>query len=248
MKIGHILTIAAALLASTACNNDKSNSAPTTSAGETIKVDPPQDGDWSKIVNQTAAGGYLMGNPQAPAKLIEIGALTCSHCREFDETGVPSLIEKYVKTGKVSWEFRPYLLSGLDVPANLIVRCNGPKAFFPLMRALYEDQPNWLAKVSATAPGRAEQIQSLPPQQQFAELAKLADLQSWAAVRGVPRAKSEQCLKDEAAVAQLVQQTSDVQAQFPKFAGTPSFILNGEMLEISATWPSLEPELKKALQ
>jgi protein-disulfide isomerase len=248
MKFGYMLTVAAALLASAACTSEKNNSAPASSSGETIKVDPPQDGDWSKIVNQTAEGGFLMGNPQAQAKLIEIGALTCSHCRDFDEQGVPSLIEKYVKTGKVSWEFRPYLLSGLDVPANLIVRCNGPQAFFPLARALYKDQPEWIARIGAAPPEQVERIQNLPPQQQFAELAKLADLQTWAAARGVPRAKSDQCLRDQKTAEALVQQTSDVQAQYPKFQGTPTFILNGEMLEISATWPNLEPELKKALQ
>ena len=48
----------------------------------------------------------MMGNPNAKVKLIEIGSLTCPHCREFDEKGVPTLIDKYVKTGQVSWEFR----------------------------------------------------------------------------------------------------------------------------------------------
>ena len=101
------------------------------------------------VVNETAAG-YMMGNPNAKVKLVEVGALTCPHCREFDEKGVPNLVDKYVKTGQVSWEFRNYMLHGLDVSATLIARCNGLKSFFPLVRAFYKDQPTWIGKISAT--------------------------------------------------------------------------------------------------
>ena len=41
----------------------------------------------------------MMGNPNAKVKLVEIGSLTCPHCREFDEKGVPTLVDKYVKIG-----------------------------------------------------------------------------------------------------------------------------------------------------
>ena len=40
----------------------------------------------------------------------------------FDDEGVPTLIEKYVKPGIVSWEFRPYVIHGpIDMAANLVV-------------------------------------------------------------------------------------------------------------------------------
>ena len=33
---------------------------------------------------------------------------------------MPTLIEKYVKSGQVSWEFRPYIIHGpVDMAANL---------------------------------------------------------------------------------------------------------------------------------
>ena len=213
-----------------------------------VKVDPPKSGDWSEIVIATPAGGYQMGDPNAKVRLVEIGALTCPHCREFDEMAAQPLIDKYVKTGKVAWEFRPYLLNGLDVPANMIVQCNGAKTFFPLMRALYKDQPAWLAKIQATPTAQLEQLSTMAPAQQFKEFARLAGLQEWAAVRGVPRAKSDQCLSDQAKADQLVQMTSDVLSKYPKFPGTPAFILNDEMLEVGGTWANVEPEIVKALQ
>jgi protein-disulfide isomerase len=195
----------------------------------------------------SSAGGFLMGNPNAKVKLIEIGALTCPHCRAFDEKGVPTLVDTYVKSGQVSWEFRSYLLHGLDVPANLIVRCNGAATFFPLMRAMYKDQLSWEKKYQEVSDDQLKAIQNLPQNQQFIAMAKIAGFQDWAAARGVPVAKSTQCLTDQNALNQLVQMASDATTQFPSFQGTPTFIINGTMVENTATWDKLEPALKKAV-
>ena len=55
-----------------------------------------------------------------------------------------------MKPGKISWEFRPYVIHGaIDVAADLVVRCNGLKTFFPLARSLYKDQAVWLGKIEA---------------------------------------------------------------------------------------------------
>lgn len=242
-----LLLAAAALVSLSACGSDKGGENNAAASQPVTPVTPPANGDWSTVVTQTTAGGFMMGNPDAKVKLVEIGALTCSHCREFEETGGQPLTENYVKNGQVSWEFRPYLLNGLDVPANLIARCNGAGSFFPLMRAMYKDQSVWLGKIQSVPQAQVEQVQNLPPDQQFVQLARLAGLQDWAAMRGVAQAKSEQCLKNEEAVTQLVQQTSDVTSQFPNFKGTPSFVLNGQLLENTATWPLLEPKIKEAL-
>ena len=249
MRVRTYLTCVMAALALAACKKQDAGTA-ASAANDTVAVTqaaPPPGGTWVDVVNATSAG-FMKGNPDAKVKLVEIGALTCPHCREFDEKGVPALLENYVKTGQVSWEFRPFLLHGLDLPANLIARCNGLKTFFPLVRALYKDQPTWVGKIAAAPEDRLAQIQSLPVNQQFAELATLAGLQDWAAIRGVPRAKSDQCLRDEKTVDMLVQQTSDVTNQYPQFPGTPAFILNGKLLDKTASWQALEPQLKAALQ
>lgn len=246
MKPHYLAVALAAILASAACNAEKGNdaAAATTSA---VKVAPPKNGDWSTVVTQTPAGGFLMGNPNATVKLVEIGALTCPHCREFDETGAAPLIDNYVKSGRVSWEFRTYLLNGLDIPAALIARCNGPKTFFPLMRAIYKDQPAWIGKIQSAPQAQLEQVQNLPPNQQWLAMAKLAGLQQWAAQHGIPSAKSNACLANQAEADKLVQMNSDVVSQYPGFRGTPSFILNGKLLDTPGTWKELEPQLRAAL-
>ncbi|HEX8840181.1 MAG TPA: thioredoxin domain-containing protein, partial [Sphingomicrobium sp.] len=87
-----------------------------------------------------------------------------------------------------------------------------------------------------------------PIPQQFVELASLAGLQDWAAARGVPQAKTQQCLTDQKKIDQLVQISADVTNQYPDFQGTPSFIINGNMLKDTASWDKLQPQLDAALK
>jgi protein-disulfide isomerase len=183
-------------------------------------------------------------------KLIEIGSLSCPHCKLFEDEGVPTLIEKYVKPGNVSWEFRPYLIHGpIDMAADLIARCNGPKTFFPLAQALYKDQSVWVGKIEAAPQDKVQQIQNLPTNQIFVAMANLLGLQDWAAARGVPQAKSNECLSDQKMIDHEVQVTSNVNSQFPDFVGTPSFVINGKLQPKEvASWDKLKPLLDAALK
>lgn len=248
MKPTYFLACAAALVAIAGCNSNQGNAATGDGAnGAMVKVDPPKNGDWSTIVTPTAAGGFMMGNPNAKVQLIEYGSMTCSHCRDFDETGTGPLIDGYVKTGKVAFEYRNYVRDAFDLTASLIARCNGAKGFFPMTRALFKDQDKWVGTIQKVPPAQLEALQELPPTKQFVELAKLAGFQQYAAVRGVPVAKSTQCLANENMVNQLVQMAGDATSQYPDFPGTPTFILNGKMLERVASWKDLEGKIKSAL-
>jgi protein-disulfide isomerase len=250
MKRSAFLACAAATLALAACNKkEQQGSAPA--ANDTVKItqaNPPPGGTWSDVVNETAAG-FMMGNPNAKVKLVEIGSLSCPHCQKFEEEGAPILVDKYVKTGQVSWEFRPYVIHGpIDMATNLLLRCNGPKTFFPLVQALYSDQASWLDKVQGVPQDKLEQVQNLPPTQVFTAMASLMGLQDWFAARGMAQAKANQCLSDEKRIDQEVQLTSDVTTQFPDFVGTPSFIINGKLLDKTASWEALKPQLDEALK
>ena len=246
MKPSIFLASSVALVAIAGCNSNPGDAA----TGNSVKLEqvaPPKGGDWSQVYNMTEAGGILMGNPDAKIRLIEYGSLTCPHCREFDEKGAPQLIDKYVKSGQVAWEFRNYVRDAVDLTATLIARCNGAKTFFPLSRSLFHDQEQWIGRIQQIPQDQLTRVQGLPPSQQFLELAKAAGLQDYAAARGIPVAKSSQCLSDENAVNQLVQMTSNVTNEFPNFPGTPTFVIGGKMLEKTATWEALEPQLQAAL-
>jgi len=255
MKPSIILLATAAILASGACNAKNGGNAATGNAVESTAVEavkPPANGDWSTVTVATSAGGFRMGNPDAKVKLIEYGSMTCPHCASFSKAGFEPLADNYVKSGKVSFEFRNYVRDPFDIAASLIARCNGSKSFFPLTEALYKDQQDWVGKIQAAPEAQINGLQNLPPDKQFVEIAKIADLQQWAAMRGVPAAKSGKCLTDQGAVDQLVQMNSDATTQFPKFQGTPTFIINGSMVELgpvteAQVWSALETKIKEAL-
>src|ERR1051325_7226246 len=105
MKARIFLASATAALALAGCNK-KGETPSTATSNETVTIteaNPPPGGTWADVVNATSAG-VMMGNPNAKVKLVEIGSLSCPHCKKFDDEGVPTLIGKYVKSGQVSWE------------------------------------------------------------------------------------------------------------------------------------------------
>jgi protein-disulfide isomerase len=242
----------AALFTLGACNAEKAATNGSAANGTahsgaaTAPVAPPANGDWSSVVTQTPEGGFAMGNPNAKVKLIEFGSLTCSHCAEFEEQGGQALIDNYVKKGLVSFEFRNFVRDPYDITAALISRCGGTTSFFGLTRAFFATQKDWIGKIQTASPAQMQALENQPPQAQFKALAELAGFPAFAAMRGVPKAKTEACLADQAAATQLVQMNSDAVSNF-KIQGTPSFVINGETVADASTWALLEPKIKEAL-
>jgi protein-disulfide isomerase len=240
MKPAYVMLATAAIFASAACNAEKGTNANTNAPIEAVAA--PNGGDWTKTVVATPEGGLLMGNPDADVKLIEYGSMTCPHCAEFAEKGAPQLIDKYVKSGRVSFEFRNFLRDGLDMSMALVARCGGPERFFQLSEAMFKDQREFFERAQAATPEQQQTAAASP-----AGFAQLAGLQQWAAQRGLPSAKTNACLADQATQDKLVQVSNDVQTQFPGFSGTPSFVINGKLLERTAAWDTLEPQIRDAL-
>jgi protein-disulfide isomerase len=52
--------------------------------------------------------GNVLGNPRAPVTMEWFGDLQCPICREFAVGALPSIIHKFVRTGKVKVEYRSF--------------------------------------------------------------------------------------------------------------------------------------------
>ena len=246
MKKFHLMFASALALAAAACNGEKTAEATNTPEVAAAAVPAPENGDWSTVVTKTPEGGFLMGNPNAKVKLVEFGSMTCHVCAEFEEQGGKALVDDYVKKGLVAWEFRNYIRDPFDMAASLIARCGGEAAFFGLTRTLYHDQSNWIGKAQAAGPAQLQALQGQPAAQQFSTMADLAGLKAFAAQRGVPRAKAEQCLGNQAEIDQLVQMNADASSTY-NIPGTPSFLINGTLVDRAHDWKTLEPRIKEAL-
>ena len=201
------------------------------------KAAAPAARDWTRTVSATPQGGFRIGNPAAPVKLVEYGSLTCSHCAAFSaesKAGLPN----YIRSGRVSFEFRNMVLNAADVSASLLARCAGPRGFFPMVDRLYATQPDWLGKVAAQSDAYA----SLPDAQKFVRIAEIGGLTSVAAQSGVAPARAKACLVDKAGLNRLVQMYQAANALGVQ--RTPTFLINGRKSD-AHEWAALEPLLKQ---
>lgn len=246
MTKAHFLALGAAALALAGCNKgaDNATAPSSTAAADGAAVPPPAGKDWTQVVSATPEGGFVMGNPNAKVKLVEYLSLTCPHCKEFEEKGFPKLRDEYVKKGTVSIEARNYVRDFVDMTATLVSRCGGPDPYFPMTEQVFAQQTQIFDKLQAISPAEQQRLQGLSPSDQFKAVASLIGIDQFAKQRGITQAKLDACLSDKAAVDKLVDMQQ--KANTMQIPGTPTFFLNGEMLQNVGTWEQLEPKLKAA--
>ncbi|MET3724732.1 DsbA family protein [Sphingomonas trueperi] len=208
---------------------------------------PAPQANWLTTVVATPEGGYRQGNPNAPVKLVEYGSRTCPTCGRFANDGMKPLRDQYVATGKVSYEYRDYLVHGApDLALALLNQCVGTQRFFPVLDAIYAHQPQFEEKLIALekTPATLEAWQKLPPPQMATRFAENMGMIAFLKTQGLLEAKARQCLADTKAIARIAKTQADG-ANLYKVDGTPSFFVNGRRVR-AFTWPYLEPELRAA--
>jgi protein-disulfide isomerase len=201
----------------------------------------PAHADWTRTVVATPLGGFRMGNPNARVKLVEYGSITCPHCAAFARDGGTALRDTYVKSGRVSWEYRPFMIFPTDPGLFMLLRCQGAAGFFPTSDRLYADQPDWVQKVQSLPQERLQQIQALKPKERFAALVDATGTASY--FHGLPQARAKACLADDRNLQALL--TITERAGKEGVSGTPSFFVNGKLTG-ALDWAGLEPFLKSA--
>ncbi|MEG3123772.1 DsbA family protein [Sphingomonas sp. GB1N7] len=232
------------LIALAACG-DNSGTANSGSPAAPVAAAPvPSGQDWTQTVAQTKEGGFVMGNPAAPIKLVEYGSRLCPTCGAFANTGMKPLIDTYVKSGKVSYEFREYLVHGApDFAPALLGRCVGTTAFFPVLEQMFAAQSTILPKMEDAQAFQAT-LQGKPPEVFSTAWAEKLGYIDFVKQRGLPEAKARACLTDKAEIDKMVK-NMDVGTQMG-VSGTPSFFLNGNQLQGAISWEQVEQQLKAA--
>ena len=221
----------------------KKDDAAAVPAGAALNaVAPPAGKAWADVVSPTPEGGYVMGNPNAPIKVIEYGSLTCPHCAEFEEKGFPHLRDEYVAKGTVSFEFRNFVRDPYDTTMAMLTRCGAPESFFALTEQVYSNQKAIFDQLQPI--GAQLQAANLPPAKMFSAIGERGGLIEFFAARGIAKDQAAQCLAKSETATKLADDTSKAGDTF-NITGTPTFIVNGKNVEV-ATWDALEPILKQA--
>ena len=209
------------------------------------KVAAPAGQTWSNVVTATQ-DGFVMGNPDAPLKLIEFGSPTCSHCAEFSNEGSEALKSEFVNSGRVSLEFRPFLINALqDSLIASVLSCQPPERFFPLLENVYASQEQLFAGFSGADQAAVQSAAALPAAQRMSAVAKEVGLESFFAARGIPASDLQTCLADLPKIEKWGESTQRNAAEF-EVTGTPTFVLNGQVLNNAGTWDVVRERLEAA--
>jgi protein-disulfide isomerase len=230
-------------LALSACGSDASkDGAPT---GEPLaKIAPPAGTTWAEQVTKSEEGGYVMGNPEAPIKLVEFGSLTCPHCGEFAAKSKTELRETFVNSGRVSFEFRNFVRDAIDLTAAQLTRCAAPESFFGLTDQVFLNQTAMFAKAQAAGEAAYTAAMEAPADKRGQAIADLTGLGEFFAARGVSKDQSAACLANAAEAQALAKATQDATTEFG-ITGTPTFLLNGRKLDVN-NWPEVKAALETA--
>ena len=234
--------LALAALALAGCSKSDAGSSP---AAPVAAKAAPAGQNWTDLVTKTAEG-YVMGNPDAAIKLVEYGSRLCPTCGALAREGYDPLTKKYVATGKVSFEFREFLVHGpADLPPALLGLCVDKAAFFPVLEQMFHDQAQFDDGLTKMTPAQQQQLQAAKPDQVVTMLADAEGVIPYMKQRGLTEAKINTCLADRATIDKLTKQTQD-KTNDGTVTGTPTLLLNGKVLTGAVTWPQVEAALNAA--
>jgi len=155
--------------------------------------------------------GLAMGDPDAPVHIVEYSDFQCSACQFFHDNTLEPLIEDYISTGDVYYEYR----------------------HFPVIdsrSASKESHAAALASMCAAEQGQFWQYHDILFANRIGENVgafTVTRLQAFADQLGLDTRTFNTCLQDETYLAQL---GLDIEAGIEAGVySTPSFLINGEL-------------------
>lgn len=201
----------------------------------------PAARDWTSSVARTAQGAYVIGNPGAKVKLVEYLSYTCSHCAHFAESSA-RVLKGFVKSGSTRVEIRHAVRDKVDLAATVVAQCAGPAQFWATSEAIFAAQADWHDRGHRFEQVNARRMALYPEPAQLRAIADGSGLSEIGRAHGLTDAAITACFADEAALLRFAAMSG---AAFARISGTPSFELNGQLVE-KADWAALEAKLRAA--
>jgi protein-disulfide isomerase len=205
----------------------------------TKKMSTPR---WLLTFAVSAEGGNIIGNPNAPVKLIEYASYTCIHCAKFENDEAPILRNDYIAKGKVSLEIRPMLLNAIDVPITLLAKCGPPGRFFGNHRLIMARRESWIALTDTINEATQKKLDNNDFAGFNMDVYRALKLGVLAKERGLSEAIVTRCLSDPKMLAAIIKVSDDASDKY-NVHSTPSFSINGELKEDAHNLESLKPYL-----
>lgn len=112
--LGSVLLGAAVVVVAAILVSGSSSDKPKRKAGETVAGQT----DVKAMLTGIPQSGITLGNPKAKVTLIEFADLQCPVCQQYALQVLPTLVQNYVRTGKVKMELRLVTILDRDGPGD----------------------------------------------------------------------------------------------------------------------------------
>jgi protein-disulfide isomerase len=214
-----------ALAGFTSCGGDDSTAASNAPGTPRPSATPKPTTTGNAVADALAKLNYLvdlengrtLGKVDAPVTIQMFEDFTCPHCLEFTATIEPSLIDQFVKAGRVKLEFHYFPLRQSSVGPMVAAECASQQnRFWEYGERLFKEQ--------AIA-------DALPSDQLGDGLAKAFgqdSLVKYAADLGLDATRFNACLASDAVFDPI--QADARTAEEKQMPGTPTFVINGNVL------------------
>ena len=170
-------------------------------------------------VKEISQEDYILGNPNAPIKIIEFSDIECPFCKRFHVT-MNRIVDEYGKDGKVAWVYRHFPLDQLHSNARKEAQATecageigGNTAFWEYLNRIFE----------------------ITPSNDGLDLAELPEIAEYV---GIDKVKFNECLTSNRYADKIESQVQDAISSGAK--GTPYSIViapNGKKLVINGAQP-----------
>jgi protein-disulfide isomerase len=153
-----------------------------------------------------------LGDPSAKVTMIEYASVACPHCARFNNEVFPAFKQQFIDTGKVHYVFREMLVGGdqemsMAAAGFLMARCAGKDKYFGVVDTIFHDQ---------------EQIyQSGDVRDGLLKIAEST---------GMTEPQFASCISDDQSIKALNDRV-ETYSKRDHITGTPTFIINGKMLD-----------------
>ena len=167
-----------------------------------------------------------MGNPKAPVRIIEYADFQCPFCQRYWQETEPQIIKTYVATGKVYYEYRSvgaFIGPDSALAAEAVYCAGDQNKFWEYHDVLYS---NWTGEnVGDVAAPK---------------------LRQYAATVGLNQNTFDQCLNQGKYVGKVQQDVTNANAD--GIHSTPSFLINGKLVEGAQPFDVFQKAIETALK
>ncbi|MFT6077643.1 MAG: protein-disulfide isomerase [Rickettsiales bacterium] len=178
-----------------------------------------QESKTSKSANNEAAellkisqNDIVLGDKNAPVLVVEYASLSCPHCASFYKDGFEQFKKEYIDTGKAALIYRDFPLNKPAFDASLLALCQTQNKskdstqYYNFIKALFLTQESWAF---------TEEFSS--------------KLETIAKLDGINNEEFKKCMQNEKLQNQILGHRLKA-SQVLKISSTPTFFINGEML------------------